>query len=75
MEEKNKDIEEVLDEINSALNDQKGLEAHQKRIGFCISFGVVCLIEFYLKKLNVLKTGGKIDHRWLKKKKEKQCES
>ncbi len=66
----NKDLEEVLDEINNALNDPRGLVAHQKRIGFFISFGAIALIEIYLKKSNVFKLGSKIDHRWLKRSKE-----
>ncbi len=70
MAEENKEIDEVLDEINSALKDSRGIVVHQRRIGFCISWGSVYLIEFYLKKLNVLKSGGKINHRWLKKNKE-----
>ena len=69
-EKENKDMDEVLDEINSALNDIKGIASHQKRVGFCVSLGTIFLIEFYLRRLNVLKSGGKIDHRWLKKKKE-----
>ena len=70
MEKENKDIEEVLDEINAALADPKGLIAHQMRIGFSISLGVISLLETYLKNLNILKSGSKIDHRWLKKSKE-----
>ena len=35
-----------------------------------ISLGAISLIEIYLKRMDVLKTGVKIDHRWLKKKKE-----
>ncbi len=70
IEEENKDIDEVLDEINSALKDVKGIASHQKRIGFCVSLGTIYLVEFYLRRLNVFKPGGKIDHRWLKKKKE-----
>ncbi len=69
-EEDNKIINEVLDEINTALNDPRGVEFHQRRIAFSISLGAVSLIENYLKKLNVFKTGSKINHLWLKKKNE-----
>ena len=63
-------IEEVLDEIESALKDPKGIASHQRRLSFALSLGIVNLIEKYFKKLNVLKSGAKIDHRWFKKKKE-----
>jgi hypothetical protein len=65
-----KEIEEVVDEINSALEDSRGIESHQRRLAFSLSLGSVSLIEVYLYKKNVLKSGGKIDHRWLKKKRE-----
>ncbi len=63
-------IKEVLDEINSALNDPKGLKAHQRRIAFSLSLGSVNLIEKYLIKKNILKSGAKINHLWFKKKPE-----
>jgi len=63
-------MEEVLDEIESALKDPKGITSHQRRLSFSLSLGIVSLIEYYLNKLNVLKSGAKIDHRWFKKKKE-----
>ncbi len=69
-EEYQKIIEEVLDEIKSALKDSKGITAHQRRLAFSISLGVVTLLEDYLNKINVLKQGAKINHLWLKKKKE-----
>lgn len=71
MKEKYKEIfDEVIDEIESSLKDQRGIIAHQRRIAFSLSFGMVNLLEFYLDKLNVLKPGAKINHLWLKKKKE-----
>ena len=69
-EENQKSIEEALDEINSALNDPKGIIFHQRRLAFLISLGSVALLENYLEKNNVLKPGSKINHQWLKKKKE-----
>lgn len=71
MKEENKEIiEEVNDEIESALKDSKGLVAHQRRLTFSFSLVVVALIENYLEKLQVLKQGAKINHRWFKKSKE-----
>ena len=68
--EKNKKFDEVSLEIESALKDTNGVLSHQKRIGFCLSEGIKEIIEEYLKKENVLKSGFKIDHRIFKKKKE-----
>jgi len=71
MREINKDIlEEVESEINSALNDSKGIISHQRRLAFVLSLGTVCLLEEYLERLKVFKIGAKINHEWLKKKKE-----
>lgn len=63
-------LKEVLDEVKSALEDPRGISAHQRRLAFSLSLGTVTLTEVYLKKLNVLKSGSKINHLWLKKKKE-----
>lgn len=63
-------MREVADEIDSALKDGKGILSHQRRLAFSLSLGVVLLIEQYLTKKNVLKSGAKINHLWLKKKKE-----
>lgn len=71
MEHKDKGImDEVLDEIETALKDPKGIGAHQRRLAFLLSLGAVNLIENYLSKINVIKSGAKINHLWLKKKKE-----
>ena len=71
MKEDNRRIlEEVLDEIDTALKDPKGIVAHQRRLAFALSLGAVSLIENYLSSKNVLKKGVKINHRWFKKKKE-----
>src|SRR3989344_6471515 len=63
-------IDEVMDEIESALQDPKGLVAHQRRIAFSLSLGIVFLLQSYLQKKQVFKPGAKINHLWLKKKKE-----
>jgi len=71
MKEINKDIfKEVEEEIDSALKDAKGVVSHHRRLAFVLSLGTVCLLEEYLEKLNVFKTGAKINHEWLKKKKD-----
>ena len=69
--QESKEIEEVLDEIESALKDARGITTHQKRLAFCLSLGIVYVLETYLKKKEALKKGYKIDHRLLKKKKER----
>ena len=71
MEEKYKQIiNEVLDEITSALKDPKGINFHQRRLAFSLSLGTITLIEQYLTKIKVLKPGATINHLWLKKKKD-----
>ncbi len=71
MKEKYKNIiDEVMDEINTSLEDPRGIVTHQRRIAFSLSVGTVTLLEYYLDKKQILKPGGKINHLWLKKKKE-----
>ena len=71
MKESNKELlEEVMDEIKSALEDPRGISKHQRRLAFSLSSGSVTLIETYLNEINILKPGAKINHLWLKKKKE-----
>ena len=70
MDKNNNKIDEVSDEIDSALKDPRGLRFHQKRLAFCLSDGVCQLLEYYLRKKDALKPGSKINHQWLKKKKE-----
>lgn len=61
-------INEVLEEINSALNDKRGLLPHQRRLAFSLSLGAVNILEQYFHVLNIIKEGSKINHRWFKKK-------
>jgi len=63
-------LKEVLDEIEAALIDKRGLLAHQRRLAFSLSLGAVNLLELHFHNLNIIKEGSKIDHRWFKKKKE-----
>lgn len=63
-------LREVLDEIESALNDKNGMLSHQRRLAFSLSLGAVNLLELYFHKLDIMKEGSKIDHTWFKRKKE-----
>lgn len=64
-------IDEVVEEINSALNDKRGLLPHQRRLAFSLSLGAVNILEQYFHVLNIIKEGSKINHRWFKKKEER----
>lgn len=66
---------EVLEEIEVALKDKRGLLAHQRRLAFSLSLGMSNLTELYLHKLNLIKEGSKINHMWFKSKKEKIYEN
>ena len=63
-------LKEVLDEIGAALKDEKGLQAHQRRLAFSLSLGAVNLLELYFHKLNIIKGGTQINHIWFNRKKE-----
>jgi len=63
-------LNEVLDEIESALNDERGLVSHQRRLAFSLSLGAITILEIYFHKLDVLKESSKINHIWFKRKKE-----
>jgi len=63
-------IDEVADEIESALKDARGLSSHQRRLAFCLSDGICSLLERYLKNNGALKPGFRINHQWLKKSRE-----
>ena len=67
-------LREVLDEIGLALKDKRGLIRHQRRLAFSLSLGAINLLELYLRNLNVMKEGSKINHQWFKKKREKILE-
>ncbi len=61
-------LKEVLDEIRAALNDLRGLIAHQIRLADVISLGSVNVIELYLHRKKVIKPGGRLEHQWFKSK-------
>lgn len=63
-------LQEVLDEIEKSLNDPQGITLHQRRLAFLLSLGSVSLLEGYLVRISVLKSGSRINHLWLKKKKD-----
>ena len=57
-----KSLEEVIDEIQTSLEDPRGLIAHQRRLATMLSLGISELIEIYFHKLNIMKGGGRIKH-------------
>jgi len=63
-------LKEVLDEIDSALNDKRGLVFHQRRLAFILSLGALNILEFYFHNLNVIKEGVKLNHIWFKRKRQ-----
>lgn len=63
-------LNEVLDEIESASKDKRGLLAHQRRLAFSLSMGAANLLEMYFHKLGIIKEGSKFNHQWFKRKKE-----
>ncbi|MBI5332057.1 MAG: hypothetical protein HZB65_00630 [Candidatus Aenigmarchaeota archaeon] len=50
-------LKEVLDEIQTALKDQRGVVSHQARLGSMLSLGIVTLIVFEAKKIIESKAG------------------
>lgn len=60
-------LQEVDEEIISALKDPRGLIPHQRRLAFCLSFGATALLELHFHKLNVIKPGSKINHLLFRK--------
>lgn len=59
-------LKEVLDEINSALEDSRGLASHQRRLALMFSLGICDLIEMYFHKLGVMKSGARLKHDWFR---------
>ena len=55
-------LKEVIDEVESALKDGRGLVAHQRRLAFSLSLGAITLLEIRFHKLGIIKEGSKIDH-------------
>lgn len=62
-------IKEVLEEIDAALRDGRGLVSHQRRLMFMVSFGMAELAELYLHKVGVIKNGASVNHMWFKRRK------
>src|SRR3989338_9095766 len=63
-------LNEVVDEIESALKDNRGLVFHQRRLAFSISLGAVNILEIYFHNLNIIKEGSQINHLWFRKGKD-----
>ncbi len=61
-----KALQEVIDEIQTSLEDPRGLVAHQRRLATMLSIGICELIEIYFHKLGVMKGGGRIKHTMLR---------
>lgn len=67
-------LQEVLEEIETALKDSRGLIPHQRRLAFSLSLGASNLLEIYFHNLSIIKEGSQINHLWFKRKKEKVLE-
>lgn len=72
IEKHRESLEEVLDEIRSALEDPEGLKSHQRRLAMMLSLGASELIEVYFHKLDIMKPGARIKHNWIKRKEPHQ---
>lgn len=72
LEKHQESLKEVLDEINVALNDPRGLSSHQRRVAMMLSIGICELIEAYFHKLGIIKGGSRIKHDWFKQKRIKE---
>lgn len=65
-------LHEVLDEVESALNDSRGINTHQRRLALMLSLGFCELIEIYFHWLQILKPGSRIKHDWFRQKRIKE---
>ena len=65
-------LQEVLDEIDAALNDKQGVKKHQRRLAMMLSVGICDLIEIYFHRLGVIKSGARIKHDWFRQKRIKE---
>lgn len=72
LEKHEESLEEVMDEIQTALEDPKGLTSHQRRLAMMLSLGASELIEAYFHKLDIMKPGARVKHNWIKKKRPHQ---
>lgn len=68
MEKHAEALAEVMEEIDVALKDAKGVNSHQRRLALMLSLGAATLVEMYLHKLGVIKVGSVIKHQWLSRK-------
>ncbi|MEK6950257.1 MAG: hypothetical protein AABX13_00850 [Nanoarchaeota archaeon] len=65
-------LQEVLDEVNTALADPRGIASHQRRLALVLSLGVCDLFSIYFQKLQIMKSGASIKHDWFKQKRIKE---
>lgn len=68
-------LREVLEEIETALKDSRGLLPHQRRLAFALTLGAVTLLHIHLARLDIIKEGASINHLWFKKRKTKVKEA
>src|SRR3989338_854555 len=66
-------LKEVIDEIENALKDAKGITKHQRRLAIMLSIGACELIEIYFHKLNIMKSSSRIKHTWFKQSRIKEA--
>lgn len=67
LEKHRESLKEVVDEIETALEDPEGLMRHQRRLALMLSLGVAELVEAYFHKLGIMKSGARIKHTWFKR--------
>ena len=62
---------EILKEtfLTIELCIERGIENHQRTIGFHTSLGSVEMLEAFLHKKNLLSSGARMNHTWMKSKK------
>lgn len=67
LEKHEEGLKEVLNEIESALEDARGLASHQRRLAMMLSLGICELIEIYFHKLGIMKSSARIKHGMFRK--------
>ena len=72
LEKHQESLKEVLDEINTALEDSRGLISHQGRLAMMLPIGNCELIELYFHELGIIKEGSRIKYDWFKQKRIKE---
>ncbi|MBI2147455.1 hypothetical protein HYU19_03175 [Candidatus Woesearchaeota archaeon] len=68
LEKHQEGIKEVMEEIEAALHDTKGVLSHQRRLALMLPLGMCELIEVYFHHLEIIKSGARIKHDWFRQK-------